>query len=149
MNMEILVALVLLTLTVITANTILVTRTWRASIEQKREQSKAQSSYYLASLPINLNELEILDKIIQQNFERYQILKLSHKDNLYITEEMQQKIIMDITTEVYTSISDNIWDKLSLIYKKDHIEDIIVQKVQMLVLAYTVDINGNYKEPKK
>lgn len=149
MNMEILVALVLLTLITITANTILVTRTWRASIEQKREQSKAQSSYYLASLPINLNELEILDKIIQQNFERYQILKLSHKDNLYITEEMQQKIIMDITTEVYTSISDNIWDKLSLIYKKDHIEDIIVQKVQMLVLAYTVEINGNYKEPKK
>ena len=149
MNMEILVALVLLTLITITANTILVTRTWKASIEQKRDQSKAQSSYYLASLPINLNELEILDKIIQQNFERYQILKLSHKDNLYITEEMQQKIIMDITTEVYTSISDNIWDKLSLIYKKEHIEDIIVQKVQMLVLAYTVDINGNYKEPKK
>ena len=149
MNMEILVALVLLTLITITANTILVTRTWKASIEQKREQSKAQSSYYLASLPINLNELEILDKIIQQNFERYQILKLSHKDNLYITEEMQQKIIMDITTEVYTSISDNIWDKLSLIYKKDHVEDIIVQKVQMLVLAYTVEINGNYKEPKK
>lgn len=134
---------------VITANTILVTRTWRASIEQKREQSKAQSSYYLASLPINLNELEILDKIIQQDFERYQILKLGHQDNLYITEEMQQKIIMDIATEVYTSISDNIWDKLSLIYKKEHIEDIIVQKIQMLVLTYTVEINGNYKDTKK
>lgn len=149
MNMEILVALVLLTLITITANTILVTRTWRASIEQKREQSKAQSSYYLASLPINLNELEILDKIIQQDFERYQILKLGHQDNLYITEEMQQKIIMDIATDVYTSISDNIWDKLSLIYKKEHIEDIIVQKIQMLVLTYTVEINGNYKDTKK
>lgn len=149
MNMEILVALVLLTLITITANTILVTRTWRASIEQKREQSKAQSSYYLASLPINLNELKILDKIIQQDFERYQILKLGHQDNLYITEEMQQKIIMDIATEVYTSISDNIWDKLSLIYKKEHIEDIIVQKIQMLVLTYTVEINGNYKDTKK
>ena len=149
MNMEILVALVLLTLITVTANTILVTRTWRASIEQKREQSKAQSSYYLASLPINLNELEILDKIIQQDFERYQILKLGHQDNLYITEEMQQKIIMDIATEVYTSISDNIWDKLSLIYKKEHIEDIIVQKIQMLVLTYTVEINGNYKDTKK
>lgn len=147
--MEILVALVLLTLITITVNTILVTRTWRASIEQKREQSKAQSSYYLASLPINLNELEILDKIIQQDFERYQILKLGHQDNLYITEEMQQKIIMDIATDVYTSISDNIWDKLSLIYKKEHIEDIIVQKIQMLVLTYTVEINGNYKDTKK
>ena len=149
MNMEILVALVLLTLITITANTILVTHTWKASIEQKREQSRAQSSYYLASVPINMNELDILDKIIQQDFERYQILKLGHKPNLYITEEMQQKIIMDISTEVYTSISDNIWDKLSLIYKKDHIEDIIVQKIQMLVLTYTVEINGNYKDDKK
>lgn len=127
----------------------LVTRTWKASIEQKREQSKAQSSYYLASVPINMSELDILDKIIQQDFERYQILKLGHKPNLYISEEMQQKIIMDITAEVYTSISDNIWDKLSLIYRKDHIEDIIVQKIQMLVLTYTVEINGNYKDDKK
>lgn len=138
-----------MTLITITINTILVTRTWRASIEQKREQSKAQSSYYLASVPINMNELDILDKIIQQDFERYQILKLGHKPNLYITESMQQKIIMDIATEVYSSISDNIWDKISLIYKKDHIEDIIVQKIQMLVLSYTVEINGNYKDEKK
>lgn len=138
-----------MTLITITINTILVTRTWKASIEQKREQSKAQSSYYLASVPINMNELDILDKIIQQDFERYQILKLGHKPNLYITESMQQKIIMDIATEVYSSISDNIWDKLSLIYKKDHIEDIIVQKIQMLVLSYTVEINGNYKDEKK
>ena len=149
MNTEILVALVLLTLITITANTILITRTWKASIEQKREQSRAQSSYYLASIPINMDELDILDKIIQQDFERYQILKLGHKPNLYISEEMQQQIIMDIATEVYTSISDNIWDKLSLIYRKDHIEDIIVQKIQMLVLTYTVEINGNYKDDKK
>lgn len=138
-----------MTLITITANTILITRTWKASIEQKREQSQAQSSYYLASVPINMDELDILDKIIQQDFERYQILKLGHKPNLYISEEMQQQIIMDIATEVYTSISDNIWDKLSLIYRKDHIEDIIVQKIQMLVLTYTVEINGNYQDNKK
>ena len=138
-----------MTLITITTNTILITRTWKASIEQKREQSRAQSSYYLASVPINMDELDILDKIIQQDFERYQILKLGHKPNLYISEEMQQQIIMDIATEVYTSISDNIWDKLSLIYRKDHIEDIIVQKIQMLVLTYTVEINGNYKDDKK
>ena len=149
MNMEIIVALVLLTLITITANTIIITRTWRASIEQKREQSVAQSSYYLASVPINLNELEILDKIIQDDFERYQILNLAHKDNLYITEEIQQKIIMDIATEVFKSISQNIWDNLALLYDKEHLEDIIVQKIQMIVLTYTVEINGNYKDDKK
>lgn len=138
--------MILLTITI---NTIIITHTWRVSINQKKEQANGQNKYYLASVPINLTELDILDKIIQDDFERYQIMKLGHKDNLYITEEMQRKIITDIAIEVYSSMSDNIWDKLSLIYKRDHIEDIIVQKIQMLVLTYTVEVNGNYKEPKK
>ena len=138
--------MILLTITI---NTIIITRTWRVSIDQKKEQAEGQNKYYLASVPINLTELDILDKIIQDDFERYQILKLGHKDNLYITEEMQKSIIMDISVEVYSSMSDNIWDKLSLIYKREHIEDIIVQKIQMLVLTFTVEINGIYKEPKK
>lgn len=149
MNMEILVVLVLLTLITITINTILITRTWRASIEQKREQAESISRYNLASIPINIDELDILDKIIQQAFERYQILNLGHRENLYINEELQQNIIKDLTIEIYTSISDDIWDKLALIYKKEHIEDIIVQKIQMIVLTYTIEINGHYKDDKK
>lgn len=139
----------MLTLITITINTILITRTWRASIEQKREQAESINRYNLASIPINIDELDILDKIIQQAFERYQILNLGHRENLYINEELQQKIIKDLTIEIYTSISDDIWDKLALIYKKEHIEDIIVQKIQMIVLTYTIEINGHYKDDKK
>ena len=138
-----------MTLITITANTIIITRTWRASIEQKREQAESISRYNLASIPINIDELDILDKIIQQAFERYQILNLGHRENLYINEELQQNIIKDLTIEIYTSISDDIWDKLALIYKKEHIEDIIVQKIQMIVLTYTIEINGHYKDDKK
>ena len=93
--------------------------------------------------------MDILDKIIQQAFERYQILNLGHRENLYINEELQQNIIKNLTIEIYTSISDDIWDKLALIYKKEHIEDIIVQKIQMIVLTYTIEINGHYKDDKK
>lgn len=139
----------MLTLITITINTILITRTWKVSIEQKREQAESISRYNLASIPINIDELDILDKIIQQAFERYQILNLGHRENLYINEELQQKIIKDLTIEIYTSISDDIWDKLALIYKKEHIEDIIVQKIQMIVLTYTIEINGHYKDDKK
>lgn len=139
----------MLTLITITINTILITRTWRVSIEQKREQAESISRYNLASIPINIDELDILDKIIQQAFERYQILNLGHRENLYINEELQQNIIKDLTIEIYTSISDDIWDKLALIYKKEHIEDIIVQKIQMIVLTYTIEINGHYKDDKK
>ena len=61
---------------------------------------------------------------------------------------MQSKIISDITKEIFYGLSDNIFDKLSLIYKRDHIEDIIVQKIQMIVLNYTIETNGNYTEEK-
>lgn len=138
----------MLTLLIITINTIIITHTWRVSIEQKREQSINQSNYYLSSIPINLKEFDLLDNIIQETFNRYEILNLAHKQNLYITEAMQSKIISDITKEIFYGLSDNIFDKLSLIYKRDHIEDIIVQKIQMIVLNYTIETNGNYTEEK-
>lgn len=138
----------MLTLLIITINTIIITHTWMVSIEQKREQSINQSNYYLSSIPINLKEFDLLDSIIQETFNRYEILNLAHKQNLYITEAMQSKIISDITKEIFYGLSDNIFDKLSLIYKRDHIEDIIVQKIQMIVLNYTIETNGNYTEEK-
>ena len=69
--------------------------------------------------------------------------------NVYIGKTFDKSDIEDIATEVFKSISQNIWDKLALIYKKEHLEDIIVQKIQMIVLTYTVEINGNYKDDKK
>lgn len=90
--------------------------------------------------------MNILDKIIQETFDRYQIFNLAHLKNPYIGDDLQQKIIKEVFTDVYGSVSDNIINKLSLIYKKEHIEDIIVQKIQLIVLNYTIEINGNYKE---
>ena len=93
-----------------------------------------------------MDEINILDKIIQETFDRYQIFNLAHLKNPYIGDDLQQKIIKEVFTDVYGSVSDNIINKLSLIYKKEHIEDIIVQKIQLIVLNYTIEINGNYKE---
>ena len=135
-----------MTLLTITINTIIITHTWRVNIKQKNVQTEAQQNYYLASTPISMDEMMIIDKIIQETFDRYQIFNLAHLKNPYISEDLQQKIIKDVFTDVYSSISENIINKLSLVYKKEHIEDIIVQKIQMIVLNYTIEVNGNYKE---
>ena len=133
----------------ITTNTIIITRTWKISIEQKREQSKIQEQYYLSSMNVKVDDIDILDKIIDQAFIRYQILKLGHMDNLYITDEMEHNMIYDLTKTVIKTTSDNIINKLSLIYKKDYIDDIIVQKIQYIVMQFVIEINGNYKDNKK
>ena len=135
-----------MTLLTITINTIIITHTWKVNIKQKATQTEAQQNYYLASTPISMDEMNILDKIIQETFDRYQIFNLAHLKNPYIGDDLQQKIIKEVFTDVYGSVSDNIINKLSLIYKKEHIEDIIVQKIQLIVLNYTIEINGNYKE---
>lgn len=135
-----------MTLLTITINTIIITHTWKINIKQKAAQTEAQKNYYLASTPISMDEMNILDKIIQETFDRYQIFNLAHLKNPYIGDDLQQKIIKEVFTDVYGSVSDNIINKLSLIYKKEHIEDIIVQKIQLIVLNYTIEINGNYKE---
>jgi hypothetical protein len=141
--MLIIVGLVLLTLTI---NTIIICSTWRASINQQRESSIAQSRYYLASTPLQASDLDILDNIINEVFTRYQILNLTHEDNLYINDAKQEQIIVDIFKEVYSSLSPNIMEKLSLIYNREYIEDLLVQKIKMIVLNFTIEVNGNYKE---
>ena len=133
----------------ITINTIIITHTWRASINQKKEQAKIQEQYYLSSMEVKVDDLNILDKIIEQAFTRYQILKLGHLENLYITEEMQYNMIFELSKTVLETVSDNIINKLSLIYKKDYLEDIIVQKIQYIVMQFVIDINGNYRDDKK
>lgn len=105
-----------------------------------------QESYYLSSMDVKVEDLNILDKIIDQAFERYQILKLRHLDNLHITDKLQTQMIYDLTKNVLDTISDNVLNKLSLIYKKEYIEDIIVQKIQLVVMNFVIDINGNYHE---
>lgn len=150
MSMEIYIGLIIMAILVtITINTIIITRTWRASIEQKREQSKMQENYYLSSMDVKVEDIDILDKIIDQAFVRYQILKLGHINNLYINDEMEYGMIYDLTKTVKETVSDNIINKLSLIYKKEYIDDIIVQKIQHIVMQFVIDINGNYKDSKK
>lgn len=112
-------------------------------------QSESQNNYYLSTMNVDLDNINnILDKIIDQAFTRYQIMKLGYKDNLYITEEMQNNIIYELTKNVFVSISDNLVNKLSLIYKKEYIDDLIVQKIQYVVLNYVIQVNGNYNNKK-
>ena len=99
----------------------------------------------ITTMTFNFENIGILDKVIDDIFTSYQIMKLSHKENLYITDKLQAEIIKDIYTEVYTALSDDVFNNLSLIYKKEYIEDLLVKKVQMVVMNYTIAVNGNYK----
>ena len=100
----------------------------------------------LYNTPLKFEDLDVLDKIINDEFDLYQIMHLAHRDNLYINPEMQQQIITDILKSVLDKISEDLYKKLQLFYDKDHIDDLIFNKIKLVVINYTIEINGNYKK---
>lgn len=128
---------------------IIINSTWRAAIYEKQISNASAYRLNLLSNPLSLQTIDIVDDIIKEVFARYQIMNLSHEENLYISDKRQYKIMEDVLKLVFEAISDNIIDKLSFIYKKEYIQDLIAQKVQMIVLQFVIETNGSYRDEKE
>lgn len=115
-------------------------------VQLKIEKNEILKKQILYNTPLHIDDIDVLDNIIQEEFNLYQIMNLAHQDNLYINPEMQANIITEVLRNVLDKISPDLYDKLSLYYKKDHIDDIIFNKIKLVIINYTIEINGNYKK---
>lgn len=92
------------------------------------------------------DDFEILNRLIQENLATYRVLKLENIEKLYITEEIQRKMFEYILRETMYQISPVYMQKLSYLYNKDRLDDIISQKINMAILDYTVEVNSNIRK---
>lgn len=90
-------------------------------------------------------DFQIIETLIQENLAEYRITKLEHVEKLYITEEIQNKIFEYVLRKVMYQISPIYLQKLSYIYNKDKLNEIIAQKINMHILDYTIEINSNIR----
>ena len=117
------------------------------SLKNKADQIETEYKKMIYNTPFNYEEdMKILDMIIDDEFTQYQIMHLAHRDNLYINSEEQERIITEVLGKVIYRISDDLVQKLSLYYKSEYINDIIFNKIKLVVINYTIEINGNYKK---
>lgn len=111
------------------------------------ENKSLNEKMYLFSLPINTEEnFLILDKMIQEEVDRYTIYNFPHSDDLYINEPDQNKMLETVLRQVLRKISPVYMSKLKYIYNEEIIEDIIFEKIRDAVLNYTVEINGSFRD---
>lgn len=48
----------------------------------------------LANVPLHFeDDMKLLNQIIDDEFSQYQIMNLAHRDNLYINQELESRII--------------------------------------------------------
>jgi hypothetical protein len=91
------------------------------------------------------SDFVIIDNLIQENLAEYRVLKLEAVEKLYINEDIQKKIFEYVLRKVLTQISPIYMQRLSYIYNKDKLDEIITQKINMHILDYTVEVNGNIR----
>ena len=92
------------------------------------------------------SDFEILDRLIEENLAQYRILKLENIEKLYITEDIQMKIFEYVLRQVKYQISPIYMQKLSYLYNKDKIDDVLTQKINLHILDYTIEVNSNIRK---
>lgn len=149
MNMQIACLLVVLLTNVIIGTGIILSFLYlKTNLERDWD---LKEKMFMFSIPINDEEnLTIIDRLIQQELEVYQIYNFpKYADDTYITESDQKKMIKEILSNVLRKLSPVYRSKLIYIYNEQVLEDIIFGKVRDAVLAFTVEINGQFKDQIK
>lgn len=100
----------------------------------------------LLSINTDGEMMDIVDKFIEDSILQYRLKYLTEKDNLYITEKKQQEMIRTVLRDVLENMSPSLYEKMSVVYNKNRLEDIIYLKVSMAIIAFVGSINGSYKE---
>lgn len=105
-----------------------------------------EESKFLFSVEITDDNFTLLDKLIEDSLTRYRVMFIEYQDEIYIDEKTQTNMCKWILKDVLSSISPVYYDKLTYIYNKNRLEDIIYNKINLAVLGYVVSIDGTYKK---
>lgn len=145
MSMQIVFLLVVIAINILIGVGIIIACVYTG--KRLEENKSLNEKMYLFSLPISTEEnFLILDKMIQEEVDRYTIYNFPHSDDLYINEPDQNKMLETVLRQVLRKISPVYMSKLKYIYNEEIIEDIIFEKIRDAVLNYTVEINGSFRD---
>lgn len=126
-------------------STIIVCRTWSKSIDAKHRELSILESKEISKETFDTT-MTLVDKILEDIVVRYTIMNTESKDSLYMNEEMINEMMINVLREAYLTISPQIMNKLSSIYNRTYVDDMIAKKVQLLTMNYVISVNGTYKK---
>lgn len=84
---------------------------------------------------------DILDEIINEIFSVYVVITYEYIEDVYIKEDEQKNMIKNIAEEVISKLSPDLVERISLVYNKEKIPEIISQKIYMIVTDYAISKN--------
>ena len=84
---------------------------------------------------------KIVDEFIDNSIQRYISFNPTIFDD-YITEKAQEKIIVEVMSYILHNISPTLITQLKLIYNKDTIEQVLLDRVTLSVVSISINMNN-------
>lgn len=141
-SVTIMLALFLLAVLVLTVVVIVTSNNHKKRIEEITLYQINTSAIIDESIP------QILDLIIQESFNDYQIKSLISLGEEHINSNKEAEIRKELTRIVTGRISNAALDKLSLFYNIANIADIMADKIYIMVMNFVIDHNSNISDSK-
>lgn len=143
MNMQIICGLMVSYISIICGVLIFIGYQINKNINKKRQSEEKRM---LLELELSNTTIEMLDSMIENSMMVYRIKKFEMDPYLYINTEMQNDMTVYVLDDVIKNMSPVLYERLSLIYNKEKLEDQIYMKVSVAVMSYVIEVNGSYKE---
>lgn len=89
---------------------------------------------------------EVLDLIIRESFNDYQLKSLYPLNEGYINSEREAEIRGELIALVSSRISNAALDKVSLFYNVTNIADVLADKIYIAVMNYVIEHNRPFND---
>lgn len=110
--------------------------------EYKRKNDLEQLEMNL-NFTINEDDLKIIDDLVSDAFNHFCFINYDKMNQEYINTQVQQEAINEVLKTTLLRLSPVYMNKLSYIYNRNYIEDLILEKTQIVVIDYCVKVNGS------
>lgn len=143
MNMQIIYVFLVLSIDILLIGTIFMINLLIREFRRKNDIEQLQMNL---DFRIDDSDLSLIDHLIEESFNRYCFLNYDKANKEYITSQIQEEMMQETLRMTLQRISPIYLNKLGFIYNKEYIEDIIFEKIQVVVIDYCVEINGGLNE---
>lgn len=89
---------------------------------------------------------EVLDLVIRESFNDYQLKSLYPLNEGYINSDREAEIRGELIELVSSRISNAALDKISLFYNITNIADVIADKIYIAVMNYVIEHNRPFND---
>lgn len=114
--------------------------------KEEKINNEQQFRILNASVQIDLNDVVLtFDSFIELELQEYLQININYKDITYITSDLEEAILRDVSKKIMEDISPYMINKLNLVYNIETEEDLarlITNKTYLRVLDYVTETNG-------